>query len=716
MSVSQRAAPPAKWFKYVFGLHVLNGFAVAVGVFLVAVVVGRSAGFAEGMAAATGALCVSIADQPAPFAAKARILPLAWICALLAALATALTLDHPLLASAVIVLTGAAAGLLLAWGRWAIPLSVLAMLSMVFVLGAPGSGLSARLHYVELSTLGGALYIPVALALTSLLDASGRRLTLAEVLRAFAAYLRCVADFYRVGADPSGAGADFGAAYLRLVEQQVALSDHLQAARALIAGAGDRPSALRLTGGIVVLLEAFDGLVSVHADQAPLRLAAAKDGAMAPHVAELVLRLSADVERLALDLTIGQTNLIFPDHREALESIAADTAAIEADPSADPHLLRAALLTRNRFAWIVAHLAQLPAVLTQAEAARRALAGVDLREFVPPLRASLETLRREIRMGSPIFRHALRVGMALGAGYAMILLVPGLRHGNWILLTIAVIMRASYSVTRQRRNDRLLGSILGCGLAGALLWTGSPVLLFAAQLAAIGVAHAYVRVDYRVTATAATIMALLTLQLIDPVEAAPVLARLVDTVIGAGIAFLFNLILPHWERQGAPAIARTFVANLALYADRALRFDPPEQAYRLARKNLIEAMSAMSESATRMRGEPQAVRALWPEYGRLIASAYATVAQIVTVRLLIRIRRGELDPSACESVLDATRRAVLAELDLSETPADEGPGAPEAHDDSDAFAVLRQRCGEVFLETARFRGIAQEWAKAQVAP
>lgn len=714
MSLAQRAASPPKWFKYVFGLHILNGFAVAVGVFLVSVAVGRSAGFSGGMSAATGALCVSIADQPAPFAAKARILPLAWVCALLAALATAVTIGDPPLAGVVIVLIGIAAGLLLAWGRWAIPLSVLVMLSMVFVLGAPGRDLAARLHYVALSTLGGAVYIPVALALTYLSDASGRRLTLAEVVRAFAAYLRCVADFYREDGDVSGAGAgaDPGAAYLKLVEQQVALSDHLQAARALIAGAGDRPSALRLTAGIVVLLEAFDGVVSVHADQAPLRLAAAKNSGMASHAADLVRRVSADLDHLALELTIGQANLSFPDHREALESLAADAAAIEADPAADPRLLRAALLTRNRFAWIVGHLARLPAVLTQADAARRALAGVDLRKFVPPLSASLEILAREIRMASPIFRHALRVGMALGAGYALILFVPGLRHGNWILLTIAVIMRASYSVTRQRRNDRLFGSILGCGLAGALLWTGSPVLLFAVQLAAIGVAHAYARVNYRVTATAATIMALLTLQLIDPVEAAPVFARLVDTMIGTGVAFLCNLILPHWERQGAPAIARTFVAKLALYADRALRFDPPEQDYRLARKNLIEAMAAMGESATRMRGEPAAERRLWPDYGRLIASAYATVAQIVTVRLLIRIRRAELDRVACEKLLEETRRALLAQLDLFAAPARPDFPEQEARDESDPFGLLRQRCAEVLTEAARFREIALGWTRA----
>jgi uncharacterized membrane protein YccC len=229
---------------------------------------------------------------------------------------------------------------------------------------------------------------------------------------------------------------------------------------------------------------------------------------------------------------------------------------------------------------------------------------------------------------------------------------------------------------------------------------------------AIGITHAYVRVDYRLASTSATIMALLTLQLIDPVEAAPVFARLVDTVIGAAIAFLFNLVLPQWERQGAPAIARSFIARLAHYADRALRFEPPEQDYRLARKNLIEAMAAMSESATRMRGEPQAVRTLWPDYGRLIASAYTTVAQIVTVRLLIRIRRAELDPALCEKLLDETRRAVLTILDLSAPAPLENRDAAEAQDESNAFAVLRKRCAEIVGEAGRFRKIAEKWTRA----
>src|SRR5208337_3280259 len=138
------ASPRPKLLKYLFGLHIVNGCAVAVGVFSVVPVFGWIAGFEAGMAAGSGALVVSLGDTPSPFAAKARILPLAWVCALFASLATTLAIDNPLLEGLVIVTIGVGAGLVLAWGRWAIPLSVLVMLAMVFTLGAPPADLDGR--------------------------------------------------------------------------------------------------------------------------------------------------------------------------------------------------------------------------------------------------------------------------------------------------------------------------------------------------------------------------------------------------------------------------------------------------------------------------------------------------------------------------------------------------------------------------------------------
>jgi uncharacterized membrane protein YccC len=695
-----------KFLKYFFGHHILNGVAVAVSVLAVGLASIAWFGFAPGMAAALGALCVSIADASTPFSAKLRILPLAWACATVAAFATAFAGGTPLVEGVVVIVTGFAAGLLIALGRWAISLSVLTLISMVFTLGAPAATLAGRLDYAAMAAFGGGLYIPVALALTRMSDASGRRITLAEVLREFASFLRRVAGFYR-------GDADEGEVCLKVVEQQASFADHLQTARSLIISAADRAEATRLIAALAAVLDAFDGMVSTLADHSPLRLAQGPRAgvSLAAQMNRLLRETARDLDALALELVMRGESLTFPDHTAELDRFSQTIAALEAQ-HADPQVLRAARLTRARVGMALSKLAGLPALVASEKAAAKALTGVEMRAFAPPLRVSLGSIRRALSLSSPVFRHAARLSLALGCGYVLTETVPGLKHGNWILLTIAVIMRASYAATRQRRDQRLVGTLLGCGAAGALLWTGSTGLLLAAQILAIAVAHAYVKIDYRLTSFAASVMALLGLHLLDPAQAPLVGARLVDTVIGASVAFLFALLLPQWERQSAPALAMGFLRALSVYADRALRWDASEQDYRLARKDLMEAFSALGESAARMRADPRSQREIWPHYSAVIAAAYVAAAQIVTVRLMIRQRRDELDPRASRALLDDTRRAALAELEIAGPRARRRlPQAPEHA--APVFLALLQRCDEVLREARNVRHLVEkDWGSA----
>ncbi|MCW2316515.1 putative membrane protein YccC [Rhodoblastus acidophilus] len=685
---------PPSLFKYLLGQHILNGYAVALGVLLVGLGVGALQGFDAALAAASGALCVSVGDTPSPLSSKLRILPICWCSAVAASLLTALADGSLALEAAAVTAIGFVAGLQIAWGRWAIPLSILTQLAMVFTLGAPGG----KLEFCQSIALGGALYIPIALTLTRLLDASGRRVMLAELIREFATLLRRMADFYRPGADE-------GAACLKVVEQQASFSDQLQAARSLSVYAANPESGARLIAALAVLLEAFDGMISTMADHAPLRLASAQAD-IAGRVETLLRQVADDLDALSLDLLIVGRAPTFPDHATALESLAEEIADLD---SADPRVLRAARMTRARLAWALNHLARIPAVVAEISEAEKALAGLDLTKFAPPLRVSLAPIRAELRWASPVFRHALRLSAALACGYALIAVAPELRHGNWILLTIAVIMRASYSATTQRRDQRLFGSVVGCGIAGALLWLNSKPLLLFAQLSAVGIAHSFGRVDYRVTSVAASVMALLGLHLLDPGESAPVVSRLIDTVIGAGVAFLFNFMLPNYERHGARALANAFLDRLASYADKVLRWDVAAQDYRLARKALIESFSSLGESSKLARDNP-GVGKFWPRYSKLIAQAYFTAAQIVTIRLLIRNRIDELDARDSAALLDDTRAAVLAQLRPS--CAQPPPTCAQVSDESDAAAALRLRCAEAAVEAGRLRRLAAELGAA----
>ncbi len=325
------------------------------------------------------------------------------------------------------------------------------------------------------------------------------------------------------------------------------------------------------------------------------------------------------------------------------------------------------------------------------------LGGINLDAFVQPASISPALLRPHFDLASPVFRHAVRLGLAMGTAYLVTVLVPFFDHGNWILLTVAVVLRANHSATRQRRDDRMIGNIVGCLATAALLRLApEPPVLMGALLVAVGVAHAFTRVHYKVTATAACAMALLSLHFLDPVAAPPVFFRLLDTLVGAVIAYSFSLLLARWEYQDAPNLLRGLKNSLARYAENALRFDNSVQSYRLARKSFVESLAAVTESVARMGSEPARVRNRMPELERFLAAAYVTAAQIVAVRLLTERRRRDLDPDVTARRLDETRVAVVALLDPSIARAEQ-PLVDEVADEAtlDVDQALALRCAEL---------------------
>jgi len=97
---------------------------------------------------------------------------------------------------------------------------------------------------------------------------------------------------------------------------------------------------------------------------------------------------------------------------------------------------------------------------------------------------------------SNIFRYSLRMAVAIMVGYALSLYLP-VGHSYWILLTIVVILKPAYALTRQRNNERLLGTLAG-GVAGVLVLisTQNTLLLLAILIVCMTGAFSLMRIRY----------------------------------------------------------------------------------------------------------------------------------------------------------------------------------------------------------------------------
>ncbi len=74
-----------------------------------------------------------------------------------------------------------------------------------------------------------------------------------------------------------------------------------------------------------------------------------------------------------------------------------------------------------------------------------------------------------LNFNSNIFRHSLRVSVAVITGYIISLLF-NTGHSYWILLTIIVILKPAYSLTKKRNKDRMTGTICGVLIGVAIIF------------------------------------------------------------------------------------------------------------------------------------------------------------------------------------------------------------------------------------------------------
>ncbi len=531
--------------KLFVGQHIANGLGVAVGVMTVAVIATVTLGFGAGFAVTLGAIAASIGDFPAALRDKFKSMSVGFVLAI-SLTGLALCAQHWLpLQIAAIGFISFAAGLVTGFGRWAMTTSMQMLITMVLALGLPPTDLHGVLVIEARMLAGGVGYIAISILVSRLLAASDRRMMASEALRELSAYLFAYARL----ADPQ---SDLAAVYGRVIRQQAALSEQLQSARALLLeNPRATPERVRLAASIGLLLDTLDALIAAQCDLPALRgLPAAAE--YMRRVGVLVRTTALDIQHLSLDMLGSQAPALPKDHQLARDAMRREGFRLVADDDTPADVRAAVLRTLTRFDASRAAISRLEHALGDAEAAEAAIGHVTLSAFRPMRSFNLRLLRPHLTPASPVFRYAARLSLAMIAGGLAAIELGGERHGNWVLLTIAVILRAGYGLTRQRRDDRVIGTLIGCVIASAAVAYFPAWALLFVQASALAMAHGFARLNYRVASVGASMAALVSLHLAEPNFPSPMLARLVDTLIGAAIAHLFSYVLPNWEVSEAP--------------------------------------------------------------------------------------------------------------------------------------------------------------------
>lgn len=218
-------------------------------------------------------------------------------------------------------------------------------------------------------------------------------------------------------------------------------------------------------------------------------------------------------------------------------------------------------------------------------------------------------LKQNLTLTSLTCRHAIRIAIALLAGYGVMHWLNA-EYGFWILLTTVFVCRPSYGATRVRLVQRMVGTAIGvvCGWAVISLFPSLIMQSIIATIAGI-LFFAYRLSRYTLSTAFITLMILCCFNQMGNSAFTMIIPRLTDTLIGciiAGLAVFF--ILPDWQgRQLNRVLASTLSSSSRYLREIMSQYDTGKEDdldYRVARRNAHNADAALSSALASMLLEP----------------------------------------------------------------------------------------------------------------
>jgi uncharacterized membrane protein YccC len=723
--------------RFIYSHYFFGGVRQGIGMLLPVLVLGVLFDeYTLGLVATFGAQCVAIIDQPGgPQRHRTNEMLGGAVLATLTVCITGFASTNRLALWVAVIAQCFAYSLFTVFGKRGGLIGFAGLLVMALTMHSPLPADQVLLHAA--GTLGGALfYLLFSLAFSRLFWLREEQQAMSVALFATADYVEARAAFY----DET---EDLDDSYRALIQSQSLMTEKHQAARDVVLRALPRGKGwgdgrrVMIWNMFVDMLQLVDTLFATHTDYAALRRTlAGNDILLFMH--DALLKMSLDLNRIALSISQGREVKRRTRIKAELRAIEYEIDQLKQQGlgQREPEILAllVQILRRLRNAGrIVDRLGE--HTLARPDAVPTSALRIDksLTRFMSRQEFRLGMITSNLRMDSPNLRYALRVTLA----GAIAMTISELwvtesfsAHNYWIMLTIVIIMKPGFALTRQRNGWRLTGTLIGCVLAMILLnITDRAEVLFIALLVACIMGNSLVQLNYMASAIFNTLFVVLVFHFVSPgtVSMAVIGERAVDTLIGCALALVCSYVFPWWEARYMPTLARAAVNANREYLRAGLRYaevmreklarraspdeaqgpvpEPPatqpeidaDLNWRLARKNVHIAFSNFAEAFYRMMSEPQSRQQFVPELNNLLIQnhilASQTTAAVPTLATL-----GDAPPPSITRALEAT----VAMLD----PA--APTVPQLPEQIDTQGELASLAYPLKLMTKAAQMIRQE--------
>lgn len=580
-----------------------DGLRITLSILLPSLVFAQFNQLQTGMAMSLGALNVSLSDAPGPVMHRRNAMIISALISFLVTFITGFARMNPYLLGVEILLFSFFFSMFAIYGNRATSVGTAALLIMILMLDRPMDAAGVILESV-LVLAGSIWYSTISLLVSRLQPYRLAQQALGQCIHEIAKLMAIKADFYDVS-------TPLDTDYRRLIAQQVDVSEKQDAVREVLFKSRRIVTESTRTGRLLLLtfvdvVDLYEQIIAMYYDYSDIRERFGKSGIL-DQISRTVRRLSVELDHIGLTVQLPVPLHKAVDINPGLEELKSRIDAL-GDESGSTLVLKKVLVSLRG---VSQRLTRIQKNLTVTTIGPINSEEMEYGRFVTHQEINLKSFLDNLTLDSSVFRHSVRVAIAMLLGFVITKLLPYGHHSYWVLLTISVILKPAFSLTKQRNIERIIGTLAG-GIIGVLILTFLPnknVQFGIMVLLMLGTYSAQ-RVNYIVMVICVTPFILILFNFLGVSYLGAAGERFFDTLLGGVIAFIASYVLfPQWEsdqlKKPMQAVLKANVRYLQLLLD-SLSGRPAKLVdYKLARKDVYVTSANLSAAFDRMLSEPK---------------------------------------------------------------------------------------------------------------
>lgn len=656
--------------KFIGSYQLTEGLRKTAGIIIPAFLLSYLGYFEIGIVIAIGALSVGIADNPGSIQHQRNGLLVANALVFITAIITGLAAHSVWILGIVLFVLSFLFSMLGVYGSRVNAIGIAGLIAMTLNIFELHYGIDILWNALYLLA-GGIWYLLLTMLLYSFRPYKATKQMLGELVQNMAHYLEIRALFY----DPQ---TDQDAVYNALFQSQVKVQESHELVGDMIFRTRSISQESTHTGRIlmVIYLDAnvlFERINTSYQDYKMLHQYFDETGILHRYK-ELVMLLSAELEKAGMALKMGEVSQVNKQMETQIKKVKEELHALR-HSFMKPGNIEGFIYLRN----IINNIEDIAERINRLHQYTSFDAGIKLHKenvdhetFISEQDYSPKLFIDNLSLKSDISRHSLRLSLAVLAGY-IIGEVFKLGHNYWILLTIIIILKPAYSLTKQRNFDRLEGTIVG-------IFLGVLILLFVKNITALliilvilmAISNILIKSYYFWSVVFMTPYVIIFLNFLYTSNISAVLLdRLIDTAIGSGIAFAASfLLLPSWEHQKIRQIMLKMIEENQNYfkivSNPQRIFENNHVLLIRARKNAFVALSNLTGTFNRMLSEPKSQQPGLQQIHQFIVLNHILISHIASLTQQLQDYRYQLQKEVLENlVLDINRNFEKAMARLS---------------------------------------------------